>query len=117
MQMNELVFIAVFFLIVGLMFTVIPIYLFRLHLLLKKLKEVDTEEWNRLGAPTLIMNNSFRNSCLVVKWLLCKEYLNLDHEEVVKGASICRVLLILGLVATFLSFILYGIIAGGQWDV
>lgn len=117
MQMNELVFIAVFFLTLGFMFTVIPIYLFRLYSLLKKLKEVDAEEWNRLGAPTLIMNNSLRNSCLVVKWLLCEEYLKLNHQKVLKEASLCRVLLIIGLVTTFLSFILCGIIASGRWEV
>lgn len=109
--MTELLLSVIFFLTAGLLFTLVPIYLYRLHLLLKKLKECNREEWNRLGAPTLIMNNSLRNNYLVIKWLLCEEYLNLDDQNIVKKARLCRILLIIGTGATIMSFILYGIIA------
>lgn len=116
MQMNELVLNVIFFLTVGILFTLAPMYLYRLYSLYKKLKECETEEWNRLGSPTLIMNNSLRNSYLVVKWLLSKEYLNLDDQKIVNEARLCRILLIAGTIATITSFILYGIIISLSWS-
>lgn len=107
--MSEALLALVFKIFSILMFAAASIYLYRLHLLLKKLKEFEGEEWKRLGSPTLIMNHSLRNSCLIVKWLLLEEYVNLADQKVVKEARLCRILLIVGLAA----FIPYGIITFG----
>ena len=51
--MSEALLALVFKIFSVLMFAAASIYLYRLHLLLKKLKEFEGEEWKRLGSPTL----------------------------------------------------------------
>ena len=64
MEMNELLsalFGIMPLLIAGLMIMLLPVYFYRLYLLFKKLKKLETQEWNRLGSPTLIINHTLRN--------------------------------------------------------
>ena len=58
MQMNELLLSVIFFLAVGLLFTLVPIYLYRLYLLVKKLKECNREEWNYYPQSIVILNGA-----------------------------------------------------------
>ena len=83
MEINELVKILLgcaLLLNFGFMILMVPVGFYRWYLLLKKLRKLAPQEWERLGSPTMIMNNTLRNNALVGKWLWCKEYLHLDNQ-------------------------------------
>ena len=105
--MNELLPADTFSLLVNLISIFGLIYVIQLHFLLKKLKKHETQEWKRLGSFTLIMNHSLRGFFLVLKWLLCKEYLRLDNREIFKDARLCRNLLIAAIVCLIALETLY----------
>ena len=109
MEINELFEILLgcaLLLNLGFMILMIPVGLYRRCLLEKKLRKLAPQEWERLGSPTMIMNNTLRNNALVGKWLWCKEYLRLDNQEIIKEARLGRILMIAYLISFTSTLIL-----------
>ena len=104
----ELLFYLLFFLTFLIIFTVAPAYLVWMNLLLRKLKMHHQDVWIKLGAPS-VRNTSLHNIRLVSRWLTSKEYLNLDDEQIIQKAQICRILRLIFLVSFVIFLILYGI--------
>ena len=88
----------------GLILVLFPVHLYRFHILLKKLKETETQEWKRLGSPKSVITP--RDNTPIAEWLLRKEYLRLGNQEIIKEARLGRILLIAGMVSVFTMCIL-----------
>ena len=89
------------------LFVISGIYLYKLYTLLNLLKIDHASEWRSLGEPTLFMKNNIYNNILVIKWLVKKKYLNLNDPVIIGYARTCRLLLIVGVVLSFL--VIFGV--------
>src|ERR1700688_3905290 len=57
-------------------------YLAVVAVLLNKLRDYYPMIWDRLGRPTLIINNSIGNSGRVAKFVLFREYVSLEQGQI-----------------------------------
>ena len=80
--------------LVGFQFLGTAVYLFLIRKVLVHLETNHTVTWRQLGEPSLFLNNSPRNSLLVVRFLWNKQYLLLQDAELTHLASRVRGLLV-----------------------
>ena len=45
------------------------------------------DTWEKLGSPSLVMNNSIRNGLAVTRWLWAKEFLDLEDPRLTRFAK------------------------------
>ena len=73
---------------------IVLLYFRRLRMLLLAMQEYESKLWEKLGSPTLFLNNSPRNSYALSKFLLTKQYMCVESEQVrLLGLSARRLLL------------------------
>ncbi len=80
--------------LVGFQFLGTAVYLILIRKVLIHLETNHTVTWQQLGKPSLFLNNSPRNSLLVVRFLWDKQYLSLQDAELTHLASRVRRLLL-----------------------
>jgi hypothetical protein len=78
-------------------------YLAVVAVLLKSLRTYQPAVWDALGRPTLFLNNSIANSFRVAKFVLGREYRNVDRGPIQK---LGRAAFLLFVIAVFLSLLL-----------
>ena len=72
--------------------TVIFVLAMILHgLFLRRLRREHPEVWESLGRPTLIMNNSPRNSLASLKYLFTAQYRDLPDQRFVRYCDLLRI--------------------------
>ena len=78
-------------------------YLVVVAALLRSLRRYQPAVWDALGRPTLFLNNSIANSFRVAKFVLGREYRNVDQGQIQKLGWAAFLLFVL---AVFLSLLL-----------
>jgi len=79
---------------------------------LRLLRQEHSTEWDRLGRPTLLMNNSIQNSVKFLRFLAKKDYLSLRDAELTNRAARTRRLLGVQLLLFLLALCISGILLG-----
>lgn len=81
------------------------LYVFYLYRLLTYLKLKLPTQWQELGSPSIIANNSIQNNILLLKWLLSRNYLKLEDKKVTRLGERCRWLFIVIIPVLLITFI------------
>lgn len=93
----------------SLLFVNIPItivYMFLISKLITVLKTSHASVYRQLGAPTLFTNNSPANSFRLMSFVLRRTYRDLGDARLASIASVCRLLLIVGLTIGAICFLI-----------
>ena len=80
-----MVTLKVLFLAIVPLITVFAVVIVYLHYqLLSILRDAHPVKWQELGSPTLVLNNSMKNSLAVLKFLRNREHLGMDDQRLTK---------------------------------
>ena len=85
--------------------------------LLRRLRSDHPAVFESLGSPSLIANNTPKNSMLFLRWLWRRDYTDLGNPGTVSAASTVRIMLVallFNLVALIVLFAVFGASIRGQ---
>lgn len=81
------------------MFINLPVYFILLYRLISYLKNNFQSNWKELGGFGLLMNNSISSGSSTMRFILNKNYLKLNDDELARRGNACRHSLIIGLLS------------------
>lgn len=73
---------------------------------LSALKENNRNDWDKIGRPSLFLNNSFGNMSKAISYVLRREYQACSSEKVVKLGALTRLFFFLCLLSLFISLLI-----------
>ena len=97
-----------------------PIYYSFLSRFLDNLRNAHSKDWERLGSPTLILNNSIQNSTNLLVYITRRSYLEIGDDDLRRLGNKTRTFLFLSLgfmAVSFVGFFLIMISAQGAHGI